>query len=78
MEQALSWYEEMLRIRQFELLVEDYNAQGKIHGTSHLYIGQEAVAVGIISQLQPADLVLSTHRNHGHAIAKGLDMDADF
>lgn len=78
MKQVWSWYECMLQIRQFELLLEDYNAKGKIYGTSHLYIGQEAVAVGIISQLQPSDLVLSTHRNHGHAIAKGLDTKALF
>lgn len=78
MEQALAWYETMYRIRQFETLIEDYNSQGKIYGTSHLYIGQEAVAAGIISQLGLEDIVLSTHRNHGHAIAKGLDTEAMF
>lgn len=78
MEDMLAWYETMERIRQFELLLEDYNQQGKIYGTSHLYIGQEAVATGIISQLGECDLVLSSHRNHGHAIAKGVSTQAMF
>ncbi|KXT72404.1 Pyruvate dehydrogenase E1 component alpha subunit [Streptococcus sp. DD10] len=77
-EKLLTWYQTMLKIRQFELLVEAYNEDRKIYGTSHLYIGQEAVATGIISLLDSQDLVLSTHRNHGHAIAKGVATEAMF
>lgn len=68
-----SWYETMLRIRDFENVLDDYNKAGKLYGTTHLYNGQEAVATGICSQLSDNDFILSTHRNHGHAIAKGTD-----
>ncbi|OFI49460.1 hypothetical protein BG261_02465 [Floricoccus tropicus] len=70
---VLSWYETMLRIRDFENVLDDYNKAGKLYGTTHLYNGQEAVATGICSQLSDKDFILSTHRNHGHAIAKGTD-----
>ena len=75
-ERILSWYETMVRIRQFENILDDYNSQGKVYGTTHLYNGEEAIATAILSLADPADLVLSTHRNHGHAIAKGLSTKA--
>ncbi|MDR1567329.1 MAG: thiamine pyrophosphate-dependent dehydrogenase E1 component subunit alpha [Streptococcaceae bacterium] len=70
---VLTFYQEMLKIRFFEDILDDYNQQGQIHGTIHLYNGQEAIATGICQALKQDDLVLSTHRNHGHAIAKGVD-----
>jgi TPP-dependent pyruvate/acetoin dehydrogenase alpha subunit len=73
-EQLLHFYEDMLRIRFFEEKVRDVLLPGKLfRGSSHLTIGQEAVAVGAVHALRDADLVVSTHRGHGHAIAKGLD-----
>ncbi|MCC7361436.1 MAG: thiamine pyrophosphate-dependent dehydrogenase E1 component subunit alpha [Anaerolineales bacterium] len=65
-------FREMLLIRQFEEIVNELYLQGKIPSTLHLYIGQEAVAAGVCGALQPADYVLSTHRPHGHALAKGV------
>lgn len=62
---------QMYAIRAFEETAEDLYAQGKVHGTMHLSIGEEASAVGSIAALQPDDLILSTHRGHGHCIAKG-------
>lgn len=61
----------MLTIRCFEEKVDELFASGVIQGTSHLYAGQEAVAVGVCSLLDSNDLVTSTHRGHGHFIAKG-------
>lgn len=61
----------MLTIRRFEEKVDELFASGVIKGTSHLYAGQEAVAVGVCSLLDNEDLVTSTHRGHGHFIAKG-------
>jgi pyruvate dehydrogenase E1 component alpha subunit len=70
---------EMLRkmysIRAFEEMAEQLYAMGKIHGTMHLSIGMEASAVGAIAALRPDDLILSTHRGHGHCIAKGADLN---
>ncbi|MDZ7815141.1 MAG: thiamine pyrophosphate-dependent dehydrogenase E1 component subunit alpha [Planctomycetota bacterium] len=66
-------YLQMLRIRGFETLVEELFADGKIHGTTHLCIGQEAVPVGISAHLAPADLTVSNHRGHGHFLARGAD-----
>jgi pyruvate dehydrogenase E1 component alpha subunit len=71
-ERALHLLHEMLRIRQFEArCVEQYGA-GKIRGFMHLYDGEEAVAVGVMQLLGPADAVVSTYREHGHAIARGI------
>lgn len=77
-EMVLSWYETMIRIRQFENILDAYNSQGKVYGTTHLYNGEEAIATAILSLANPRDYVLSTHRNHGHAIAKGLSTKAMF
>lgn len=61
----------MYAIRAFERKAENLYEQGKVHGTMHLSIGEEASAVGSIAALRPDDLILSTHRGHGHCIAKG-------
>lgn len=61
----------MVNIRAFEEEVARHSKQKLLHGTTHLYIGQEAVATGVCAALQPADYITSTHRGHGHAIAKG-------
>jgi pyruvate dehydrogenase E1 component alpha subunit len=63
----------MLLIRRFEEKSAEMYALGKIGGFLHLYIGQEAVAVGAISTLRPDDCVISTYREHGHCLAKGSD-----
>jgi pyruvate dehydrogenase E1 component alpha subunit len=65
---------QMLRIRRFEEKCAELYTQQKIRGFLHLYIGEEAVAVGIMQVLGPQDAVLSTYREHGHALARGLDM----
>lgn len=62
-------------IRAFEEKAEELYALGKVHGTMHLYIGEEAVAVGACLALRPEDYVLSTHRGHGHCLAKGADVN---
>jgi TPP-dependent pyruvate/acetoin dehydrogenase alpha subunit len=62
-------------VRAFDEKVDELYAAGKMHGTAHFYVGQEAVAVGVISALKEGDRITSTHRGHGHAIAFGLDID---
>lgn len=64
----------MLLIRAFEEKAEELYGLGRVHGTMHLSIGQEAVAVGVCEALRPDDYILSTHRGHGHCIAKGADV----
>jgi pyruvate dehydrogenase E1 component alpha subunit len=67
---------QMLRIRCFEeRCVELYSAM-KIRGFLHLYIGEEAVATGVMAALTPADQIVSTYREHGHALARGVSMDS--
>ncbi|MGE5827398.1 MAG: pyruvate dehydrogenase (acetyl-transferring) E1 component subunit alpha [Micromonosporaceae bacterium] len=67
---------QMLRIRRFEeRCVELYSAQ-RIRGFLHLYIGEEAVATGVLAALTAEDAVVSTYREHGHALARGVSMDA--
>lgn len=69
-------YQQMLRIRRFEAkCVALYQAQ-QIRGFLHLYDGEEAVAVGVMSALQPGDAVVATYRDHGHALAHGVPMNA--
>lgn len=70
--ELLTLYREMLLIRRFEEQCNALFLQGKIPSTLHLYIGQEAVAVGVCAALRPDDYVLGTHRPHGHALAKGV------
>ena len=63
---------QMLTIRRFEERASaDYHV-GKIYGVVHCYIGEEAVAVGVCSALDRGDRIISTHRGHGHCIAKGM------
>jgi len=63
----------MRLIRAFEEKADELFALGKVHGTMHLSIGQEAVATGVCGALGPDDYVLSTHRGHGHCLARGAD-----
>jgi TPP-dependent pyruvate/acetoin dehydrogenase alpha subunit len=72
-ERLAGMYRSMVRIRLFEQKVNELFLQGLVPGTIHLYAGQEAVAVGVCSALQSDDIIVSTHRPHGHAIAKGLE-----
>lgn len=65
----------MWTIRVFEEAVDDLFARGLMHGTMHLSIGQEAVATGACMALRPDDFITSTHRGHGHCIAKGADIE---
>jgi TPP-dependent pyruvate/acetoin dehydrogenase alpha subunit len=67
--------EKMLLIRAFDEKVNELYAEGQLHGTAHFYVGQEAVAVGVISALKEGDVITGTHRGHGHAIAFGLDIN---
>jgi 2-oxoisovalerate dehydrogenase E1 component len=71
-EQLLSLYREMLRIRRAEEQLARMYAAGLIHGACHTYVGEEAVATGVCAHLRPGDMVFSTHRGHGHALAKGV------
>ncbi|HEX2808627.1 MAG TPA: thiamine pyrophosphate-dependent dehydrogenase E1 component subunit alpha [Kineosporiaceae bacterium] len=64
----------MWTIRRFEEAVDDLFARGMMHGTMHLSIGQEASATGVCLALRPDDLIASTHRGHGHCIAKGAQL----
>ena len=73
-EATLRQLREMTRIRRFEeRCAQEYSA-GKIRGFLHLYIGEEAVAVGALAVLRPEDAVVATYREHGHALARGLSM----
>jgi 2-oxoisovalerate dehydrogenase E1 component len=72
-EQLLRLYRTMLVIRMVEERLAKSHQRGLIHGACHTYVGQEAVAAGVCAHLQPEDAVFSTHRGHGHALAKGLE-----
>src|SRR5215475_11014057 len=74
--QLLALYERMVLIRRMEERLRADNAAGKLPGAVHLYIGQEAVATGVCAQLQVTDWITSTHRGHGHFLAKGGDPSA--
>jgi len=69
-------YRQMLLVRRFEEKAAEAYSMGKIGGFCHLYIGQEAVAIGAISAIRTDDYVLTSYREHGHAIAKGMSPDA--
>lgn len=71
---AIELYSVMVKIRMFEERVQDLYARGMIPGLAHLYIGEEAVAAGVCGALQREDYITSTHRGHGHVIAKGADI----
>ena len=71
--EALALHADMVMIRVFESRVEELFAAGKLPGFVHTYLGEEAIAVGVCSLLGPDDYITSTHRGHGHALAKGMD-----
>src|SRR5919112_1130743 len=71
-EQILRLYREMVNIRRTEEQLAKSYARGDIPGACHTYVGQEAVAVGVCAHLRIDDSVFSTHRGHGHALAKGV------
>lgn len=75
-EHELELLHEMLRIRRFEERCAELYSAGKIRGFLHLYIGEEAVAVGVMRALSADDNVISTYREHGHALARGIPMNA--
>ena len=68
-------YRQMKLIREFEERLHEEIQTGEIAGFTHLYCGQEAVAVGVCEHLTPADKIVSTHRGHGHCLAKGCDVN---
>jgi len=73
-EKLLWMYKKMVEIRKFELKVDELFKKNLIWGTCHLYVGEEATAVGACAALNPDDYITSTHRGHGHTIAKGADL----
>src|SRR5256712_9585464 len=68
----------MLKIRLFEEQVNQLYLSAKMPGLAHLYIGEEAVAVGVCEALRPDDYITSTHRGHGHCLAKGAELGRMF
>jgi pyruvate dehydrogenase E1 component alpha subunit len=77
-ERWLHFYRQMLKIRLFEEEVNQLYLSAKMPGLAHLYIGQEAVAVGVCEALRADDYITSTHRGHGHCLAKGASPDKMF
>src|SRR3954470_10428795 len=75
-EALLDAYRVMRTIREFEERLHTEFATGDIPGFVHLYAGEEAIAAGVCTHLRPDDYVASTHRGHGHSIAKGCDVKA--
>ncbi len=74
-EKSIAFLRDMVRIRRFEEKCAQAYGEGKIRGFLHLYIGEEAVAVGALHALTPEDNVVATYREHGHAIVRGLAME---
>jgi acetoin:2,6-dichlorophenolindophenol oxidoreductase subunit alpha len=74
----LRLYREMLRIRLFEEAVNDLYTSARMPGLAHLYVGEEAVAVGVCQALRDDDYITSTHRGHGHCLAKGATAEGMF
>lgn len=70
----LRWYTLMARIRAFEDRIHQLVEEDRLEGYVHCYAGEEAVGVGVVDQLRPEDYLTSTYRNHGHAIARGVDL----
>src|SRR5260221_9981001 len=77
-ELGLRLYRQMVRIRLFEEQVNELYTRALMPGLAHLYIGEEAVAVGICEALRGDDYITSTHRGHGHCVAKGASPDRMF
>ena len=74
--ELLKLHEKMVLIREFEEACGENYAKGFIRGFLHLYIGEEAIAVGAISQLKKEDFIVTHYRDHGHALSRGLDTNA--
>ncbi|HRV99964.1 MAG TPA: thiamine pyrophosphate-dependent enzyme, partial [Aminobacteriaceae bacterium] len=74
-ETLLGMYRKMLTIRRFEERAAELYAAGRMPGFVHLYVGEEAVATGVCASLSDKDFITSTHRGHGHVIAKGGKTD---
>src|SRR5579864_6150840 len=77
-EKLLRLYRRMMAIRLFEENVNELYTRALMPGLAHLYIGEEAVAVGVCEALRPDDYITSTHRGHGHCLAKGASVDLMF
>ena len=77
-ERWLHFYRQMVKIRLFEEEVNQLYLGAKMPGLAHLYIGEEAIAVGVCEALRQTDYITSTHRGHGHCIAKGATLDKMF
>ena len=77
-EQSLHMYQQMAKIRAFEEQVNELYKSAKMPGLAHLYIGEEAIAVGTCEALRRDDYITSTHRGHGHCLAKGASIDRMF
>jgi pyruvate dehydrogenase E1 component alpha subunit len=77
-EEWLHMYEQMVKIRTFEEHVNELYQSAKMPGLAHLYIGEEAIAVGVCEALRQDDYITSTHRGHGHCLAKGAALDKMF
>ena len=75
-EKMIDVYETMVRIRMFEDRVAKLFAEGELPGFVHLYAGEEAIAAGVCAHLTDRDYITSTHRGHGHCIAKGVDINS--
>jgi pyruvate dehydrogenase E1 component alpha subunit len=75
-EKFREWYRKLMTIRRFEEKVDEFFRQGKVVGAVHTSVGQEAVAVGVAEALKKEDLVIATHRGHGHCIMRGADLKA--
>ncbi|MBP1717681.1 MAG: pyruvate dehydrogenase, partial [Deltaproteobacteria bacterium] len=74
LQQELELFKKMVTIRLFEEKIQDLYARGLVPGLAHLYVGEEAVAVGVCANLRKEDYITSTHRGHGHVIAKGAEL----
>ncbi len=75
-EKMIDVYETMVKIRMFEDKVAELFAEGKVPGFVHLYAGEEAIAAGVCIHLTERDYITSTHRGHGHCIAKGVNINS--
>src|SRR5688572_5287798 len=77
-EKLVRMYRQMVAIRLFEERANQLYTRALMPGLAHLYIGEEAVAVGVCEALRPDDYITSTHRGHGHCVAKGASLDLMF
>src|ERR1700741_1664364 len=78
LEQNLHMYRQMAKIRAFEEQVNELYKSAKMPGLAHLSVGEEGVAVGVCEALRKDDFITSTHRGHGHCLAKGASVDKMF